>query len=116
MPFSNNTHIHQQEVRMNTNIQDDYLKSTHVATMVTQRLMVDKKYGDKKEHDKTIRFDNAFKKVYLSPDNLETNVKTLLSNCHQLTTPMNKQNDYGYFQYNDSDGETKKDLNNRIED
>jgi hypothetical protein len=112
-----NANKHSSTIKLN-NIEQpiDYLQMMHTTTCATQQLMITKGYGDKKDHSKIIRFDNVFKKVYLSPDNHNTNVKSLLSSCRQLTTPTNGQEDYGYFQYSINDNETKKDLNERIED
>ncbi|MDR0674864.1 MAG: hypothetical protein LBF36_01190 [Mycoplasmataceae bacterium] len=117
IPFMANANKHSSTIKLN-NIEQpiDYLQMMHTTTCATQQLMITKGYGDKKDHSKIIRFDNVFKKVYLSPDNHNTNVKSLLSSCRQLTTPTNGQEDYGYFQYSINDNETKKDLNERIED
>jgi hypothetical protein len=94
---------------------EDYLHSTHDTSHTVQQLMVDKKYRDKKNHDRNVCFENVIKKVYLSPDNRDVGINKLLSSVKQLTTPTCTKDDYGYFQYNNNEQIPKQDLNTRIE-
>jgi hypothetical protein len=114
--MSNRSHM-QKIVTMNNQISQDYLENTTINTDCLQNVGVQNKSckpGNDRNHE--IKFENKFKKVYLSPDYHDIDIKNILSECKQ-TTPVTKGQNYGIFDnVQDKTGTINNDIKNRVQD